>query len=78
MENIIDLSLPLENRTVQYHVVFENERYTFTAINDDVKPQTFNICREQNEWVSPEPMDEELKKQQLKEFNEVAEGYLLK
>jgi hypothetical protein len=59
MENIFSCSLQVNGESVEYHVVFENEKYIFAPVANSKAP-TFNIIREEDEWKSKDHTDQGL------------------
>lgn len=65
MEKIFSCNLNVNGENVEYHVVFENEKYVFTADNNNASISSFSFAREDNEWIDQEKIDPAVKKEAL-------------
>ena len=61
MENIFTCKLHIHGENVTYHVIFENEKYVFTAETIGAAVSEFSFAREENEWIDVDHIDHTLK-----------------
>lgn len=57
MEKIFSCTLPVNGSDVNYHVVFENEQYVFTADDHSAAIPRFSIVRAEDEWKNEGDVD---------------------
>lgn len=74
MEDLFSANLSINNREVAYHVVFENDQYTFRPQTQDADFQMFSLKRENDEWHPQQELPPDLSKQAI----DVLEKYLLR
>ena len=74
MEDLFSTSLTIDNKNVNYHVRFENDRYNFISDQSDAAYKNFSIKREHDEWHEVEQLPDEIKTEAIRSL----ENYLLK
>ncbi|HEX6334591.1 MAG TPA: hypothetical protein VFZ78_10220 [Flavisolibacter sp.] len=74
MEDLFSTSLAVDNRSINYHVVFDHEKYVFRSAGSEEEFRTFSFRREHDEWVDQEKLPPDLRQQAI----DALEKYLLK
>ena len=70
MESLFNTSIS----GVDYHVIFDQEKYIFSSKERRNDFQEFSLVREHDEWHSPDPLPEDIKQQ----ATDALDQYLLK
>ncbi|MDB5191905.1 MAG: hypothetical protein JWQ96_1468 [Segetibacter sp.] len=73
MENVFSTPIKVNNKEVLYHIIFEDEKYTFHADVEDAEIPSFSFHRENNQWIDEDCIDLKLRAQAA----EALEKYLL-
>lgn len=63
MENLFTTQLTNEGQAIEYHVVFEQEKYVFNPIQEAPHLPSFSFRREQDQWMSDGAIKPELQNQ---------------
>ena len=74
MEDLFSTTLTINNKSVQYRVVFDNEQYNFISDQNDAAYKNFSLKREHDEWHEQQQLPGDLKSSAIQEL----EKYLLK
>ena len=73
MEDLFSTSLAVNHQSVNYRVIFDQEKYVFLPeAGNDVQP-SFSFKRENDQWVDQEQLPPEVKNQAV----DALERYLL-
>jgi hypothetical protein len=73
MEKIFSAHLKANGHEVEYHVVFENEKYIFSTDDSNARVSSFSFGREDNQWIDLDNVEPSLKNQAIDQL----EKYLL-
>jgi hypothetical protein len=73
MEDIFSTNLAINDKNVNYRVIFEDDKYTFITEADTNEWRTFSFRRENDAWVDQDMLPPEIKKQ----AEDALEKYLL-
>ena len=74
MENLFSTNLAVNNKSILYRVVFDQEKYVFLSDSDQSAFPSFSFRREHDEWHDQEPLPPEIKQQAI----DALDKYLLK
>jgi hypothetical protein len=74
MEDLFSTSIAVNNKNVNYRVIFDNEKYTFLSEADNKSFPSFSFRREHDEWLDQELLPADIKTQAV----DALERYLLK
>ena len=73
MEVLFTTNLSVNDKNAVYHVVFDQEKYTFLPEAKDKELPSFSFKREHDEWHDQELLSPQIKKQAINAL----ENYLL-
>jgi hypothetical protein len=74
MEDLFSTSIAVNNENVNYHVIFDNEKYVFLSEARNTAFPSFSFRRQHDQWLDLELLPTDIKKQAL----EALESYLLR
>lgn len=74
MEDLFSTNIAVNNETVNYRVIFDNEKYVFLSEADNKAFSSFSFKREHDKWLDQELLPTDIKKQAVDSL----EKYLLK
>lgn len=74
MEDLFSTRLSVQHQSVPYHVVFDQDQYTFLAPGGDGRFPRFSFTRTQDTWLGQEGIPPDLQKQAI----DALEAYLLR
>jgi hypothetical protein len=74
MEDLFSTNIAVNNETVNYRVVFDDEKYIFLSEANNKPFPSFSFTREHDEWRDQELLPPDIKKQSV----EALEKYLMK
>ena len=74
MEDLFSTNLGINDKNINYRVIFDNEKYVFVCEADQPEFKSFSFRREHDEWVDRDPLPEKIKSQAI----DALEKYLLK
>jgi len=73
MEELFSTQLKIDSNSIDYRIVFKNEKYIFNSESDNTKFLSFSFRREHNEWIDETALPAELKTLAI----DALENYLL-
>ena len=65
MENLFSTSIEVNNENVNYHVIFDNEKYVFQGASTNQLVPSFSFKREHDQWVSRDALPGDIKDQAI-------------
>lgn len=74
MEHLFSTNIVVNDKNVNYQVIFDKEKYVFNSEADNKPFANFSFKREHDEWLSQQLLPVEIKMQAL----DALESYLLK
>lgn len=74
MEDLFSTNITVNHQSINYRVVFNNEKYVFLSEADHKEFSSFSFRREHDQWLDQELLPPEISKQAV----EALEKYLLK
>lgn len=74
MEDLFSTNITVNDKSMRYHVIFNNEKYVFLPEGDNKTASSFSFKREHDEWVTQESLSQDIKEQAL----DALDRYLLK
>ena len=74
MEDLFSTNITVNNQSIQYHVIFDNDQYVFLSETDKKSFPSFSFKREHDQWLDQKLLPAEIKKQAIAAL----EKYLLK
>jgi hypothetical protein len=74
MEDLFSTNIAVNNKNVNYHVIFDNEKYVFFPEADNKSFPSFSFKREHDQWLDHELLHSDIKKQAV----EALDNYLLR
>jgi hypothetical protein len=74
MEDLFLTKIAVNNETVNYRVIFDNEKYVFISEANNKSFSSFSFRREHDQWLDQELLPLDIKKQAV----DALEKYLLK
>jgi hypothetical protein len=74
MEDLFSTNLAINNRNVNYRVIFDQEKYVFLTEADNAELATFSFRREHDEWLDQELLSPDVRRQAI----DALERYLMK
>jgi hypothetical protein len=74
MEDLFLTKIAVNNETVNYRVIFDNEKYVFISEANNKSFSSFYFRREHDQWLDQELLPLDIKKQAV----DALEKYLLK
>lgn len=74
MEDLFSTKIAINNKNVNYHVIFDNEKYVFLSEASNKAFPSFSFRREHDQWLDQELLPPDVKKQAV----DALEKYLLK
>jgi hypothetical protein len=74
MEDLFSTNLGVNNKNLNYRVIFDDEKYVFLTEADQGEFSRFSFKREHDEWVDQEMLPPDVRKQAV----DALEKYLLK
>lgn len=74
MEDLFSTNIAVNNENVNYHVVFDHEKYVFLSEADNKAFPSFSFKRQHDEWLDQELLPPHIKKQAV----DALDKYLLK
>lgn len=74
MEDLFSTNIAVNNKNVNYRVIFDKEKYIFLSEADNKSFPSFSFRREHDEWLGQELLPPDIKSQAV----DALEKYLLK
>ena len=74
MENLFSTNIAVNNEKVNYHVIFDNEKYVFQPTSNNQPFPAFSFKREHDQWVSGDALPSDIQEQAI----DALEKYLYK
>ena len=74
MEDLFSTNIAVNNENVNYHVIFDNEKYVFLSEANNKAFPSFSFRREHDEWLDQGLLPTDVKQQAV----DALEKYLLK
>jgi len=74
VEDLFSTYILIKESRLNYHVVFDNEKYVFSTEENGKPFSSFSFKREHDRWIEQQPLPDEIKEQAL----DALESYLLK
>jgi hypothetical protein len=74
VEDLFSTNIAVNNENVNYHVIFDNEKYVFLSEANNKAFPSFSFRREHDEWRDQELLPTDVKQQAV----DALEKYLLK
>jgi hypothetical protein len=74
VEDLFSTNIAVNNENVNYHVIFDNEKYVFLSEANNKAFSSFSFRREHDEWLDQELLPTDVKQQAV----DALEKYLLK
>lgn len=74
MEDLFSTNITVNNQSIQYHVIFDDDQYIFLSEENDKAFASFSFKREHDQWLDQKFLPAEIKKQAIAAL----EKYLLK
>ena len=74
MEDLFSTSIAVNNRNVDYKVIFDNEKYVFVSQAGEGDLPSFSFRRQHDQWVDQQPLPASIKDQAI----DALENYLLR
>jgi hypothetical protein len=74
VEDLFSTNIAVNNENVNYHVIFDNEKYVFLSEANNKAFPSFSFRREHDEWLDQELLPTDVKQQAV----DALEKYLLK
>ena len=65
MENLFSTNISVNDDHVNYHVIFDKEKYVFQCPTHDKAFPSFSFKREHDQWVNEEYLPDEIKDQAI-------------
>jgi hypothetical protein len=74
MEDLFSTNIAVNNKNVNYRVIFDNEKYVFLSEANNKAFSSFSFRRDHDEWMDQELLPGDIKKQAVNALDK----YLLK
>jgi len=65
MENLFSTNIAVNNENVNYHVIFDKEKYVFQAPSNNQLFPSFSFKREHDQWVNQDVLPGDIKDQAI-------------